>query len=437
MSGSMLHSNLGASSSSRWMNCSGSPSLIDSLDPELRSGGSSMFAEEGSAAHALAELAAQEIADTGSWSGAQRFRGETICQDEQGDYVVGRKPTEFGQIFFTVDDVMVQATDLYAATILEKIAKCHGDPVILVEEMVYPFKGEADLDYIFGTSDCTVIDSDSSYVAVIDYKYGKGIKVSPVRNSQAMFYALGSLPEESPNTATVEIVIVQPRVEFADGRSVAEWLTNAADLREWRGTLRDAVHATQDDRQRRFVPGSYCRFCPASAICPSLQQEALSKAQEAAVGVTGLESLNMLDVREEDLILPDASDAEGIARALATARLMKMWAQKVEKLAEHQAVKEGQAIPGHKLVRRPTRRRWADEKAAAEALAEQGIDIAEISEPAKLWGPAKVEKLVEVEDLRGFMQEHVVKPEGGITLAHETDRRGEVSLKDDEEFGEI
>ena len=145
----------------------------------------------------------------------------------------------------------------------------------------------------------------------------------------------------------------------------------------------------------------------------------------------------MLDVREEDLILPDASDAEGIARALATARLMKMWAQKVEKLAEHQAVKEGQAIPGHKLVRRPTRRRWADEKAAAEALAEQGIDIAEISEPAKLWGPAKVEKLVEVEDLRGFMQEHVVKPEGGITLAHETDRRGEVSLKDDEEFGEI
>ena len=214
-------------------------------------------------------------------------------------------------------------------------------------------------------------------------------------------------------------------------------MSTAADRRDGKVTRWDAVAATTDDSRRRFVPGSYCRFCPASAICPSLQQEALSKAQEAAVGVTGLESLSLLDVREEDLILPDPSDAEGIARALATARLMKMWAGKVEKLAEHQAVQQGHTIPGHKIVRRPTRRRWANEDDARVALEEAGIDLTEVSDPAKLWGPAKIEKLVELDDMRGFLQDNVVKPEGGLTLAHETDRRGEVSLKDDEEFGEI
>ena len=50
----MKHANLGASSASRWMQCTSSPSLIETLDPSLRNS-SSIFAEEGSAAHDLAE----------------------------------------------------------------------------------------------------------------------------------------------------------------------------------------------------------------------------------------------------------------------------------------------------------------------------------------------------------------------------------------------
>ncbi len=56
------HSNLGASSMHRWSNCTMSPSLIETLDPELRNR-SSKAAEEGSAAHRLCDLGVSWVSE--------------------------------------------------------------------------------------------------------------------------------------------------------------------------------------------------------------------------------------------------------------------------------------------------------------------------------------------------------------------------------------
>ena len=43
----------------------------------------------------------------------------------------------------------------------------------------------------FGTSDCIIIDNDTIFV--IDFKYGTGVKVDALNNTQMMIYALGAL----------------------------------------------------------------------------------------------------------------------------------------------------------------------------------------------------------------------------------------------------
>jgi hypothetical protein len=64
------------------MNCTASPSLIDTLDPELRNR-SSVFAEEGSAAHCLAELIVDEIATGRTEFSEDEMIGTTLRRDDE------------------------------------------------------------------------------------------------------------------------------------------------------------------------------------------------------------------------------------------------------------------------------------------------------------------------------------------------------------------
>ncbi len=157
----MLHSNIGASSSKRWMTCTSSPSLIATLDPELTNT-SSIFAEEGSAAHCLAELIVDEIARNNISNYADLRDGilDTPLQgivlrkhNDTNEYVPDRNPwteeiveaslTSESDHEFICDEEMEECIRFYAETIMGFVDQCIGYAEVQSEtltELAYQLK---------------------------------------------------------------------------------------------------------------------------------------------------------------------------------------------------------------------------------------------------------------------------------------------------------
>ncbi len=91
----MDHANLGASSAKRWMNCTASPALIATI-PDILQSRSSIFAEEGSAAHALAEHVVR------SWCefrmGTDEHAKHPLCIDWTGQVIAKPADPELEQL---------------------------------------------------------------------------------------------------------------------------------------------------------------------------------------------------------------------------------------------------------------------------------------------------------------------------------------------------
>jgi len=430
----MQHSNLGASSSKRWMNCTASPSLIDTLDPDLRDG-SSIYAEEGSAAHCLAELVVDEIArnidaglDPSDNVMEAQIVGTVLRKDDRtGEYAATVNPwtgrpyrgsTARSEYEFVADEEMQECVRFYAETILGYVDQCIGPPWVQSETRMYPVPGDPS---IFGTTDCVVSDQVGGTIWVVDMKYGKGVKVTAPNNSQAMFYALGAVEEgEYGDQDIVNVVIIQPRVTFADGRRISDWRTTAGELRQWRAeALVPAIQATRSPALAKYQAGDWCRFCPAVALCPLMQEQAIRKAQEAFAD--DLDALPMEDAATVSLILPSADDPEAIAEALKVSAVLENWIERVRKLADTKILKHRVPVPGFKIVRKRTRRRWDNERDL----------IAELEEIGQLENATKIVPLTPSQMSKaGFDDEWISarssKPQGGLEVVHETDSRNQV-----------
>lgn len=148
-----VHAILSASSSKRWLNCTPSARLEQNFPNE-----SSVYAEEGTAAHALGEYK------------LRKYLHERV-----------RRPTsEFDT------DEMDANTDIYAEYIIstvERIKETCPHPLVMVEKRL-------DYSYLvpqgFGTGDCVIIADGTLYV--MDYKNGKGVLVSCDHNPQMMLF---------------------------------------------------------------------------------------------------------------------------------------------------------------------------------------------------------------------------------------------------------
>lgn len=188
-----VHAILSASSSKRWLNCTPSARLEQNFPNE-----SSVYAEEGTAAHALGEYK------------LRKYLHERV-----------RRPTsEFD------NEEMDANTDIYAEfiiTTVEKIKETCPHPLVMVEERL-------DYSYLvpqgFGTGDCVIIADGTLYV--MDYKNGKGVFVSCDHNPQMMLYAIGAYHAYGYlyNITKVSMTIIQPRLEnistFAIKSAMAE-----------------------------------------------------------------------------------------------------------------------------------------------------------------------------------------------------------------------
>ncbi len=355
------HAKLSASGSDRWTKCPASGYMVNE-DEDPRG---SVYAAEGTAAHFLCEQCLTRLdARPGD------FLGQTIVVyvDEEG-HTQSRFSTtathdadlldEWG---FEVTPEMVDAANLFIQATEDALLTLNPDGVTYVEKKTSP--GHPDLG---GTLDWGYVSGNRA--AIIDLKYGRGIVIDVLDNTQQMIYALGLIALH-PEIEFIDTYIVQPRAPHGDGpirlcSYTAEALVNFYD---W---LLVCVEAADDPDAER-VAGGHCRFCPELAICPAT----LELAQAAAA-------------------VEFAEDHEGegaiIAEALALSPIVEAWVKAVRKIALAMLMDEAE-VPGYKLVNGRGSRSWtADEATVIKAGRMAGLLKAACLSAPKLLSPNQIE----------------------------------------------
>jgi len=398
------------------MKCLGSPRLVARLTDRglIEPGQTSVYAEEGSAAHALGEGCIT------SGKPAAAFLGWGLAKFSEG-WALIENPVPDAPFYVTEE--MAEAVQVYLDAIAaeKKRLPCAE---VLVEERVYPLAGAE--EEMFGTADVVLWDLVAAELTVMDYKHGAGVVVEAEHNVQTMFYGLGALRRIAGDFAVeavrkIRLVIVQPRARHADG-PVRVFDLTARDLVEWGGVLRSAAEATKQP-DAPLAAGDWCKFCPAAALCPEMRRRTVEMVRldfDEPVPADPAERLK--------LMLPNPDDARQLGAALDFVGLLDMWCREVEGMA-HRRLEYGREVIGadgeYKLVRKRSTRRWTDPAAVEAALRKKrGVKVDDIFD-RKLRSPAQLEKVKTIG--KEWVAEHAEKPEGGLTVAKGNDPRSAVA----------
>ncbi|MCM1517572.1 MAG: DUF2800 domain-containing protein [Pseudoflavonifractor sp.] len=243
------HALLSPSAAHRWMNCAAAPRL-EATAPDR----DSTYAQEGTLAHAYC---AKKL---------KSFMGlPTDAED--------REIAELDATYHTGE--MDEYTDTYKTIVLEKLNTARAvtrDAQLLVETRL---DFSAYVPDAFGTSDATIIADGC--MEIIDFKYGKGVRVSAVGNPQMMIYALGAYTANNfeYDIDRVRMTIVQPRIG-----NLSEYEMTVADLMEWaENELRPKAEAAyRGDAPQN--PGEWCQFCKVRCSCKALADRCTAIARE-------------------------------------------------------------------------------------------------------------------------------------------------------------
>lgn len=396
------HAILSASSADRWITCTPSARIEEALEDE-----ESSFATDGTAAHALAEL---------------RLRWK-LGQITKAEYVAGIEATRtlYAEAVGEWDHSDWEAIDSYVEYVLAEHKRIGG--TITVEARVdysrYAEQG-------FGTSDALLVNIETKIAKSIDLKFGKGVPVSAVKNSQARLYALGGflgtgINPDRANVAlkdwTVEWAIHQPRLDYVgeDGEALVDLLTWAEEV------VAPAAALAWKGEGKKVPSDKACQFCKAKAVC---RERAAVNVNVAMRDFMGDPDYRFDAARLDEHVM----GMDEVARILPNLDEWIAWANAMKKYALESVRDRGAEIDGYKLVRGRSMRRWSgsDDKIAATLKAEDvsGNDIYEQPEP-RVRSVAQMEKhlgkkrFAELNDRLGL----VVTPPGTPALVPDADPR--------------
>ena len=370
------HALLGPSSAHRWMHCTPSAKL-ESTRPDT----AGKDAEVGTLAHAIVEERLSRVIKGKS-------RGKTSAK-------LAKNPLYFEGM----DDYCDQYVD-FVVQLYDSLKEKH--PVMFSEQKVDFSEWVPDG---FGTTDTVIIADGVMYV--IDFKFGKGVRVDAKENPQLRLYALGAYNDYSIlyDIDVVTTYIVQPRIE--DGitsetlrvTTLLDWAENEvkpkADL-----AIRGAGEA---------VEGDWCRFCRARDVCKPR-------------AVAFLEHLK--DTYQNSMELtPDE-----LARLLPIAEHIQDWAKELKNYMSDQAINNGVTFHGYKVVAGRSTRVIDDPAALANAL--QGAGYQDIY---KLKDLTDLENMVGKNKFAKLSEGLISKPDGKPTLVPVSDKRPEYVLFDDDD----
>lgn len=397
------HDLLSSSASSRWLTCVGSSALIqDMIDKGLYVEHESKFAAEGTAAHAEAERAANDMFELGIVMAGK-------CEDA---------------------DMRMHAKDW--ALLLDKEMGGSGETAFWKTECELPVGVVTGREGATGTADFVGITTGGRML-IADLKYGMGVEVEAELNPQLSIYALAAMHAFGADFTinSVELLIFQPRISYTPKRYV--WDIN--ELKAWgravRRTAQRAIGMINDvnEAKENLKPGeSQCRFCPAKSMCPALRE----KTKELIA--------TDFDVVEPTPkpTLPMPSTEEEFAKALPWLDTIESWCAAVRAGATDRLL-TGRQIAGYKLVAgRKGARKWtSDAEAQIRAMR---IPIKALYEKS-LISPTKAEKLHKEgvigprqwERISSFISQAYGKP----VMVPETDKREALSVSVADDFKQL
>lgn len=248
------HAFLSASGSYRWLNCTRQPTFAQELGTVR---GETAYAREGTVAHAVAERWLHLIK-----LGFEQSYIEDCIRDEFKD-------NEF------FNDDMLDNVRGYVGFIL---------PSITDSANVWDFETEVSLDdYVpqgFGTVDFYSFDRISHTLRIVDLKYGQGVRVDAVSNSQLQLYALGMIKVIKRDVQDaiidkVETVIYQPRIN-----NISSDVYTIAELESFGKVVAEKAYKAFTGNGATLNAGDWCRFCGCKSRCRAYGEMMLKKGQD-------------------------------------------------------------------------------------------------------------------------------------------------------------
>lgn len=359
------HALLGASSSARWLVCTPSARL-EAMFPDEQS----PYAAEGTVAHDLAEA-------------ILRHKLEGKKAPKLDDYSAE----------------MIEAVNRYVDICEEKVNEARARSSD-AEAMI-----EARLDFSrwvpegFGTGDMVIVAD--GILEVIDLKYGKGVPVSAVENTQMRLYALGAydVNEYLYDIKTVRMTIVQPRLDSVSTDTMA-----LEELLDWGEEIKPIAQRAWEG-EGECTPCDYCNFCKARHTCRALSDTCLDTFY-----------------KNGGKLYPLLTDDE-VSDILSMKDLITKWIKGVYDFAYEKALSGEKQWPGYKLVEGTSRRTITDPDAAAKTLLDNGYKEEDIFKPRELEGITNLQKVLGKKGVTEYLEAYIDKPEGKPTLVPESDKR--------------
>ena len=369
------HALLSASGAERWLNCTPSPRLEEIHARKT----SSVYAAEGTLAHEFADV---EL---------RYFNGEIT--EEQYHVRLGK--LRRNKLY---TDEMEPQTDKYVQYVKDAYhtaLKTDSMTVLSVEERLdfsqYVPEG-------FGTGDAVIVQDNQ--IHVIDLKYGKGVPVSAVNNSQLKLYGLGALLAYDVlyDIGTVVLTIVQPRLD-----SISDFVLTADNLITWAKWVEDRAQMAFKGEGEQ-VAGDWCRWCKIKATCKAFSGEKHKVA-----------------IEEFGLAEPAVISDDKVLEIYGQIKQIKAWVKAVEDYVRAETM-AGKKFKGYKLVESTAKRKWLDEDKVLESLYANGFKPEDVTK-TKLKGILAIEQLLSKDGFLEKLGHLVVKPQGAPLLVPEHDPR--------------
>lgn len=266
----------GPSSANQWLICTDSPEAQEGYPDET-----SDAADEGTAAHWLLEQCLNADQNPAEWldSGHASSYGHVVPAGEETGCIKD----------WPITGEMIEGVQLHIDTVRPDADK--KGTRLFVEERVRVDTYMNLPEKVGGTADTILYLPRSKTLKIIDFKYGKGHAVEVISspgkvyyqdeagswkddkgpdwgvNPQLGIYALAALAElerllgEKREVKTIELIIVQPRINHKKGK-VRKLKTTPMKLMKLEGAL---VKAIRGPRVR--IPGDHCFFCRAKSDC--------------------------------------------------------------------------------------------------------------------------------------------------------------------------
>ena len=375
---SRKHATLSASGSAKWLNCPASVKAEQAYPNTT-----SPFAQEGTLAHEVADLCLKNKVD------AEHYLGKEIT----------------GQV---IEQEMVR----YVQDYLDYVRSYEtGNSTLFTEERV-DFSNVVPSG--FGTMDSAVLDYNTGICHIFDLKYGKGVEVSAVENTQGQLYAIGLYNELAfmGDIKAFRIHIVQPRLY-----NFSHWDITVDDLIKFSEYVKDRANLALSPKAPYQAGEKQCQWCRAKADCKALAKFTENIITSQFDNLDDVNNIvdNKLTDKDKKLILDNKSLIESFLKSVESHVFERL--------------KAGEKFQGYKLVEGRSIRKWKDD--------------AETSLYAIIGNEAYTQKLITITEAQKKLGKDMVdqlayKPQGKLTLAKESDKRKAVDVMNiTEEFDKL